>query len=92
VLRTALTSLSAEWISGNYFFPLTKHKAYMATNFNSNESSNHAVSLLKAALESGSIKLSGPASTVNSPEAMGEHDAKYLASLINVLADKIKSS
>ncbi|WP_321846795.1 hypothetical protein [Burkholderia cepacia] len=62
----------------------------MTTSFARLDASTHAVALVKAALESGAIKLNGPMG-LNGPAHYAEQDAQYLATLINELAEKIKS-
>jgi len=47
-----------------------------------------AIELVKAALESGSIKLLGPVSGSFASSNAG-HDATYLANLVNTVAQKI---
>jgi hypothetical protein len=62
----------------------------MATTFNRAQASDRAIELVKAALESGVIKLNGPMGA-GGPESYAGNDAKYLAKLVNDLAENIKS-
>ncbi|WP_155640925.1 hypothetical protein [Burkholderia pseudomultivorans] len=62
----------------------------MATSFARSDASSHAVALVKAALENGAIKLNGPMG-LDGPAHYAAQDAQYLATLINDLAEKIKS-
>jgi hypothetical protein len=61
----------------------------VSATFSSHTASEHAVSIVKAALESGAIKLFGPSHVTRTPDEMGEQDAKYLAALVNHLAAAI---
>ncbi|WP_175766003.1 hypothetical protein [Burkholderia ambifaria] len=62
----------------------------MTTSFPRSDASNHAVAIVKAALENGAIKLNGPMGR-NTPSEYAAQDAEYLATLVNELAEKIKS-
>ncbi|HDR9796674.1 TPA: hypothetical protein QDC59_000206 [Burkholderia cenocepacia] len=62
----------------------------MTTSFTRSDASGHAITLVKAALESGVIKLNGPLGS-DTPAEYAKLDAEYLAALINELAEKMKS-
>lgn len=58
------------------------------TLYDATHARNHAVDLVKTALGSGAIKLSGPLSGASHTQA-GKKDAEYLATLITTLTKEL---
>lgn len=63
----------------------------MTTTFSRSQASDAAIALVKAGLESGSIKLYGISGSGDTPANAAKADAEYLETLINALVEKIKS-
>ncbi|MGV2288787.1 hypothetical protein AAHK20_08715 [Trinickia sp. YCB016] len=61
----------------------------MANLFNRGDAATIAAEIVKAAVQSGSIRLMGSASEVGVAAAHATTDAKYLGTLVDKLADEI---
>jgi hypothetical protein len=93
MLKSALKTLTYWCAPKSVQLPWALHhnwKTAMATNLNRGEACTLAGALVKAALESGAIKLNGPIG-MQGAEALAADDAKYLAKLVNDLTEAIKS-
>jgi hydroxymethylglutaryl-CoA reductase len=61
----------------------------MANLFNRGDAAKIAAEIVKAAVQSGSIRLMGSASEVSVAAAHATNDAKYLGTLVDKLADEL---
>ena len=61
----------------------------MANLFSRSEAAQIAAEIVKAAAQSGSIRLMGSGSEVGVAAAHANNDAKYLGTLVNQLADEL---
>jgi hypothetical protein len=59
------------------------------TVFAKSSAYTHAIGIVTAALQSGSIKLQGLDNNADGPSTAGANDAAYLNSLITSIADKL---